>query len=90
MELIPNVFSYYAIFCVTTAICIIHLNVKAFRAVGFSWNLRGGFIYYGISTPVFLVGAPLFFIIFIFRSDKYYENLKGYITEIYLDSDDES
>lgn len=90
MELIPNVFSYYAIFCVTTAICIVYLNMRAFREVGFKWNFMGGFIYYGVSTPIFLIGAPMFFLIFIFRSDKYLASLKGYITEIYLDSDDES
>ncbi len=90
MESIPDEFSYYAIFCIATAICMLRLNVKAFREVGYGWDFRGGLIYYGISTPCFLVGAPIFFLIYIFRSAKYYNNLKGYITEIYLDSDDKS
>ena len=90
MESILEGFSYYAIFCITTAICIINLNVKAFKAVGFHWNFSGGLIYYSVTIPIILLGAPIFFIVFIFRSDVYYENLINYITEIYIDSDDES
>ena len=90
MESILLGFSYYAIFCLTTAVCIIYLNVKAFREVGFRWNFTGGLIYYGTTIPIVLVGAPAFFIVFIFRSDVYYESLISYITELYLDSNDES
>lgn len=90
MESIPQGFSYYAIFCITTAICILYLNIKAFKEVGFSWNFSGGLIYYGTTIPIVLIGAPAFFIVFIFRSDVYYENLIKYITEIYLDSNDKS
>ena len=50
----------------------------------------GGLIYYGTTIPIVLVGAPAFFIVFIFRSDVYYESLIKYITEIYVDSDYES
>jgi hypothetical protein len=90
MELILEGFSYYAIFCITTAICIVGLNVKAFRTVGFRWSFSGGLIYYGTTIPIVLVGAPAFFIVFIFRSDVYYESLITYIAEIYLDPDDKS
>ena len=90
MESIPLEFSYYAIFCLTTALCILYLNVKAFREVGFRWNFMGGLIYYGTTVPIVLVCAPAFFIVFIFRSDVYYESLINYITEIYIDLDDES
>lgn len=50
----------------------------------------GGLIYYATTVPIVLVCAPAFFIVFIFRSDVYYESLINYITEIYVDSDDES
>ena len=83
MDLIHGAFNYYAIFCVTTLICIMQLQYKAFRETGLKFNFKGSVIYYSVTIVMTLLLAPMFFVVFIFRSGHYYGALIDYIEENY-------
>lgn len=83
MDLIQGAYSYYIIFCVTTLLCILRLQYKAFKETGLRFNFKGSFLYYSITTFLILLLAPIFFIVFIFRSEHYYNSLINYIEENY-------
>jgi len=88
MDLTLDAFSLYGIFCLTTLICILHLQIKAFRLCNVKFNLVAGVTYYGITIPIILIGSPLFFLIFIFKSESYYDKLLEILPELFLDSND--
>lgn len=81
MDSIPSVFSYYAIFCITTLICILGLQIHAIRSVGVRFGWWAGTIYYTLTAGGVLFFAPVFFIVFIFRSERYYNRLIDYLVE---------
>jgi hypothetical protein len=81
MDLTLNVFSYYAIFCIATLLCVLGLQVQAIRAAGIRFGWWTGTIYYTITAGAILLLAPVFFIVFIFRSERYYNRLIDYLTE---------
>lgn len=83
MDLIQGAFSYYTIFCVTTLICIMQLQYRAFRETGLKFNFKGSIIYYSVTIAMILLLAPIFFIVYIFRSEHYYNSLIDYIQENY-------
>lgn len=81
MDLTLSLFSYYAIFCITTLICMLHLQLKAIRTVGIEFGFAGGLVYYGLTAGAILLLAPMFFIVYIFRSERYYNKLIEYLLE---------
>ena len=81
MDLTLSLFSYYAIFCITTLICCLSIQIKAMRTVGIELGWLGGTIYYTITGGGIVLFAPAFFLVFIFRSRNYYKNLIKYLTE---------
>jgi hypothetical protein len=81
MDLTLNLFSYYAIFCITTLVCILRIQFLAIRSVGIEFGWVAGTTYYTVTIGSILLLAPMFFIVFVFRSRNYYKNLIEYLTE---------
>jgi hypothetical protein len=83
MELILDAFSYYAIFCITTVLCIMWLQIKAIRTAQLTLGMTESFVYYATTIVLVTALAPIFFLIFIFRSENYYKNIVEYIRDNY-------
>lgn len=65
----------YAVFCITTTICILWLQVKAVYSSNMKFTASGWFTFLTMTFVVTLIMAPIYFIIFIWGSDEYYSNL---------------
>jgi hypothetical protein len=60
---------------------MLHLQLKAIRTVGIEFGFAGGVVYYGLTCGAILLLAPMFFIVYIFRSERYYNKLIEYLLE---------
>lgn len=65
----------YAVFCITTALCIMWLQVKAVYASSMKFTFSGWITFLTMTFFVTLIMAPIYFIIFIWGSEEYYTNL---------------
>ena len=81
MDLIQDAFSLYMIFCITTLVCIIYVQYKAFKEAKVSFSFGGSLIYYTITAVSVVLLAPIFFIVFMFRSDSYFDSLVEWLEE---------
>lgn len=62
---------YYLLFALTTALCILFTNMNIIR----KYKISAGFIFYAMTFLISFVLAPIYFIIYMFFSDNYKENI---------------
>lgn len=91
MVLTLNLYEYamwYAGFCIVTTICILILNVRATMLVRPPFNLTGYSTFLATTSFLVFIFAPIFFVIFIFYSEKYYNGVVTALLKVYEDQDE--
>lgn len=89
MELtLVTLLKYYGVFCLTTLICCLGVQLKAIWDSGISFTPLGWVVYMALSSIAIVVTAPIFFITFIFASKSYYYKILEQLLSDELDSDD--
>lgn len=65
----------YALFCLATMCCIFLLNVSAMRASGVEMGFIGATVYLVFTSVVSFLFAPIFFVVFVFYSEVYFNKV---------------
>ena len=79
---------YYAIFCLTTTICCLVVQLQAIRDANVGFSIVGWFTYLSMTFAISMFMAPMLFLVFIFARESYYLNILTRMTEKDLDTDD--
>lgn len=74
------IFEYYLIFAITTAFCMLWLNMKAKAEAGVKDSTV---IFYVLAFLLGFIFAPVFFFIFVFHSEPYKAGIIQAIKETY-------
>lgn len=74
-------FQWYAIFCITTCLCMLNLQIRAIRDSTINLTFKGWVVYLALNTLINLVMAPMHFLIFIMHSEIYYQGLVDSMNE---------
>lgn len=78
---------YYAIFCLTTTLCCLIVQLQAIRDANVGFGIMGWFTYLGMTFAISMFMAPVLFIVFIFARESYYHNILIRMIEKDLDND---
>lgn len=74
-------FQWYAVFCITTCICMLHLQIRAVLDSTLNLAFKGWVIYLFLNILINLVMAPIHFLVFIMNAELYYEGLVASMNE---------
>jgi heme/copper-type cytochrome/quinol oxidase subunit 2 len=75
------IFEYYLVFSVTTAFCMLWLNMKAKKESGVK---QSTVIFYILSLLLGFIFAPVFFMIFLFYSEGYQAGIVAAMKQTYV------
>jgi hypothetical protein len=70
-----DIAAIYALFCLATMCCIFILNVFAMRASGVKMGFIGASVYLGFTSFVSFLFAPIFFVVYVFYSEVYFNKV---------------
>jgi tryptophan-rich sensory protein len=74
------IFEYYLVFSVTTAFCMLWLNMKAKKESGVK---QSTVIFYILSLLLGFIFSPVFFMIFMFYSEGYIFSIAAAMKQTY-------
>lgn len=74
-------FQWYAIFCITTCICMLYLQIRAVSESTIRLTFKGWVIYLSLNIGINLFMAPLHFFVFIMNAELYFESLVASMNE---------
>lgn len=79
---------FYGIFCLTTTICCLWIQLQAIIDSGTRFTFWGWITYLSLTIFMLMLLAPIFFVVFIGASDSYYEKIFTRLLDDNVDTDD--